>query len=161
MRRRDAGFTLVEATAAITVVAIVLALLIPAIARSSRVEDILTCRSHLKALYDAQLQAPAPGPKEFGSAYWIRLAQSTPPRVSADALRCPLADGHDEHPCDYLGPAEDLSKRDAKDPIGSDLDHNHSEDGKKGGNVLLKSGEVRTDHTGIWNTATRSGKCRP
>jgi hypothetical protein len=160
MRRRDSGFTLVEATAAITLVGIVLALLIPAIARGSRIDDVLACRGHLKTLYEAQLKAPAPGPKEFGRAYWVRLATATPPLVSADALRCPLVDAPDAPPCQYYGPVEDVSKREAKDPIGCDMEHNHSEDQRQGGNVLLKSGEVRTDHTGIWSTAVRQ-KCRP
>ena len=44
---------------------------------------------------------------------------------------------------------------------GCDLERNHSDDAKKGGNILLKNGEVRTDHMGIWSTAIRSGKCRP
>jgi len=57
--------------------------------------------------------------------------------------------------------AGDPAKLDAKDPIGCDMPQSHSEDGGQGGNVLLKSGEVVTDHTGIWAGATRSGKCRP
>jgi hypothetical protein len=161
MRRRDAGITLVEATAAITLVGIVLALLVPAFSHSSRIDDVMTCRAHLKTLYDAQVKAPAPGPKEFGRAYWLRLAQSSPPLVTADALRCPFVVAPDAPPCHYYGPAEEVSKRADKDPIGCDMEHNHGEDGKKGGNILLKSGEVKTDHTGIWGTAIRSGKCRP
>jgi hypothetical protein len=161
MRRRDAGITLVEVTAAVTVAGIVLALLLPAMARSSRVNDVLACRGHLKTLYEAQLKAPAPGPKEYGRAYWQRLATSTPPLVSAETLRCPLVDVPDAPPVHYCGPAGDLSKYGEKDPIGCDFEHNHSDDGKQGGNVLLKSGAVATDHTGIWGTALRSGKCRP
>ena len=67
----------------------------------------------------------------------------------------------DAPPCHYYGPAGDLSKYDDKDPIGCDMERNHSDDGKQGGNVLLRSGAVTTDHTGIWGTAMRSGKCRP
>ena len=161
MRRRDAGITLVEVTAAVTVVGIVFALLVPAMARSSRVHDVITCRSHLKTLYDAQLKAPAAGPKEVGRAYWERLATSTPPLVTPEVLRCPLVDAPDAPPVHYYGPAGEVSKYGEKDPIGCDFDHNHSDDGKQGGNVLLKSGVVTTDHTGIWGTALRSGKCRP
>jgi hypothetical protein len=53
------------------------------------------------------------------------------------------------------------AKLDAKDPIGCDQPLSHSENGGQGGNILLKSGEVVTDHTGIWFGAARSGKCRP
>src|SRR6185503_18568626 len=128
MRRRDAGMTLVEVTAAITIVGIILALLIPAFARSSRINDVLACRGHLKTLYEAQLKAPAPGPKEFGRAYWERLATSTPPLVTRDALRCPLVDAPDAPPCHYYGTAGDLSRYADKDPIGCDMDRNHSDD---------------------------------
>jgi len=161
MRRRDAGITLVEVTAAVTIVGIVVALLVPAMARSSRINDVIACRGHLKTLYEAQAKAPAPGPKEFGRAYWERLAAANPPLVSAETLKCPLVDAPDAPACQYYGPAEEITKRVDKDPIGCDLDYNHSEDGKQGGNVLLKSGAVVTDHTGDWSTARRSGKCRP
>jgi len=161
MRRRDGGITLVEVTAGLTIVGIILALLVPAMARSSRIDDVLACRGHLKTLYEAQLKAPAPGPKEYGRAYWERLAKTTPPLVTAESLRCPLNDAPDAPPCHYYGPAGDFSKFTDKDPIGCDMEHNHSDDGKQGGNVLLKSGAVTTDHTGIWGSATRSGKCRP
>lgn len=161
MRRRDAGITLVEVTAAVTVVGIVVALLVPAMARSSRVHDVIACRGHLKTLHDARLQAPPPGPKDYGRAYWQRLSTSTPPLVTADVLQCPLVDEPDAGPVHYYGPSGDVSKYGEKDPIGCDFDRNHSDDGKQGGNVLLKSGAVMTDHTGIWGTALRSGKCRP
>jgi hypothetical protein len=161
MRRRDAGITLVEATAAITLVGIVVALLVPAFTHSARTQQVIVCRGHLKTLYEAQLKAPPASPKEFGRAYWMRLAQSTPPAVTQDALRCPLVGSPDAPPCQYLGPVEDVSKRADKDPIGCDMERNHSDDSKKGGNILLKNGEVRTDHMGIWSTAIRTGKCRP
>lgn len=159
MRRRDAGITIVEVTAAITIVGIVIALLVPAWVRSARFDKVLGCQGNLRTLHQAK--AAPPGPDEFGGAYWVRLTKTSPPLVAADALRCPLFQLPDAPACQYLGPAADPSKLDAKDPLGSDLEHNHSSDGKQGGNVLLNSGEVVTDHTGIWGGATRSGKCRP
>lgn len=161
MRRREAGITLVEVSAAVTMVGVVIALLIPAMSRGSRLDKILECRGHFKALHQAQEKAPAPGAKEYGRAYWARLAGGPAPLVTADALRCPFVEAPDAVPPHYLGPAGDVSKLEAKDPLGSDFDRNHSEDGKQGGNVLLKSGEVVTDHTGVWASATRFGKCRP
>jgi hypothetical protein len=161
MRRRDAGITIVEVAAAVTLVGIVLALLLPAWVRSARFEKVLACQENLRALHHASSTAPAPGADHLGSAYWVRLTKTSPPLVSEKTLRCPLVQQPEAPECQYLGPASDPAKSEAKEPIGCDATHNHSEDGGQGGNVLLKSGEVVTDHTGIWLGATRSGKCRP
>lgn len=160
MRRRDAGITLVEVTAAVTVVGIILALLIPAISRGSRLEKIMRCRDHLKTMHAAQLKAPADA-RFLGSAYWMRLAKSDPPLIQPEFLRCPLVDAPEQLVCHYMGPASNPAELKDKDPLGCDYPQNHSDDGKQGGNVLLKSGEVVTDHTGVWAGAGRQGKCRP
>lgn len=159
MRRRGAGITLVEITAAVTLLGIVIALLIPAVSRGNRIEKVLACQGNLRAMHQAQLQAPAPGPKQLGSVYWLRLAETKPPLLSADRLHCPLVE--DPAPCDYFGPGADPAALQPKDALGCDNPRNHSDDGKQGGNVLLKSGEVLTDHTAIWAGAARQGKCRP
>ena len=143
MRRRDAGITLVEATAAITVVGIVIALLVPAMARSSRIDDVLTCRGHLRTLHEAQKRAPAPGPQDLGRAYWARLAQSSPPLVTPDALRCPLVQAPDAPPCHYYGPAGDPAKYADKDPIGCDMDRNHSDVGWSCSSLVQRPSLVR------------------
>jgi hypothetical protein len=161
MRRREAGITLVEVVAAITILAIVMSLLIPALLRGSRHQMILACEAHLLALHQARAVAPPAGPQEFGRAYWTRLTRTTPPLVAPDVLRCPFVVAPEAPACQYFGPAGDVARLEAKDPIGCDMELSHSEDGKEGGNVLLKSGEVVTDHTGIWGSAVRAGKCRP
>jgi hypothetical protein len=161
MSRRQAGVTLVEVAAGVTILGIVIALVVPAMARSSRFKKILVCQGHLRTLYEANLRGPMPGPKEYGRAYWSRLTLTTPPLVTPDVLRCPFVEAPEAPPCQYFGPAGDVTKLEAKDPLGCDMEISHSEDGKEGGNVLLKSGEVVTDHTGIWLTAIRVGKCRP
>ena len=157
----EGGVTIVEVTAAITIVGIVISLLIPACSRSARFDKVLACQGNLKSLHQAQRKAAPPGPDEFGSAYWVRLTKTSPPLVAASALRCPLQGAPESPACHYLGPSKDPAGADAKDPIGCDLPHNHSADEKQGGNVLMKSGEVVTDHTGIWGGALRQGKCRP
>jgi type II secretory pathway pseudopilin PulG len=159
--RRDAGITIVEVAAAMTIVGIVVALVIPAWTRSSRFEQVLECQARLKALHAASLKAPAPAADQVGGAYWVRLTKTTPPLLDESALRCPLVHDPAAPACHYLGPATDPAKADAKDPIGSDRIFNHSSDEKQGGNVLLKNGSVVTDHTGTWGAAVRHGKCRP
>ncbi|HVE41240.1 MAG TPA: type II secretion system protein [Planctomycetota bacterium] len=161
MRRRDAGITLVEVAAGVTIAGIVIALLVPALTRSARFQRVLECEGHLRTMYGAASKAPAPGPKEIGSPYWTRLTETTPPLLSKETLRCPMVDRSDPAASDYLGPCEDPAKAGAKEPIGCDNEHNHSDDGKEGGNVLLKSGEVVTERKGVWFSAIHHGKCRP
>jgi hypothetical protein len=161
MRRRDAGITIVEVAAAVTLLAIAVALVVPAWHRSARFQKVLACQENLRALYQARSKAPPPGVNDLGSAYWVRLTKTSPPLVAAETLRCPLLHLPEAPACQYFGPASDPAKLDAKDPIGCDLPPSHSDDGSQGGNVLLNSGEVVTDHTGIWLGSTRGGKCRP
>jgi hypothetical protein len=151
--------TLVEVAAGVTLVGIVVALVVPAMTRGARFQKVVECADHLRTMHQAQAKAPAPKLQELGSTYWTRLTTTTPPMLSPDKLRCPLVDPLVSSGCDYLGPSADPAGLAAEEPIGCDLQRNHSDDGKEGGNVLLKSGEVATDRTGIWGSA--SHKCRP
>jgi hypothetical protein len=161
MSRRDTGITLVEVAAAVTLAGIVIALLVPVISRSARFQRVLECEGHLHAMYVAQSKAPPPDATQTGSAYWTRLTQTNPPLLPKETLRCPLSDTAGAPASDYLGPCEDPAKAGAKEPIGCDREYNHSDDGREGGNVLLKSGDVVTDRSGVWVSAIRQNKCRP
>jgi hypothetical protein len=161
MRRRDAGLTLVEVTAGVTMLGVVVALIIPAMAHSARFKKVLVCSGQLHEMAQTRAKLAASTPQELGVAYWKRLTETTPPLLSKEALHCPLADEPDAPPISYLGPADDLGKYEAKDPIGCDQLSNHSDNGREGGNILLKSGEVINDRSGTWGTAVRYGKCRP
>jgi hypothetical protein len=161
MSRRDAGITLVEILAAVTVVAVIVALIIPVHARAARYQTLKECQDHLHTLFEAQGKAPPTKVQELGRAYWVRLTQLTPPLVTPDALKCPFVEGDGAPFCQYLGPAGEIDKLEAKDPIGCDMDQNHSADRKQGGNLLLKNGQVVTDHTNLWATTIQLGKCRP
>src|SRR6516164_5120894 len=128
MSRRDAGITLVEILAAVTVVAVVLAVLIPVQARAARYQNLKLCQDHLHTLYDAQAKAPPSKVQETGRAYWVGLTKTTPPLVSADVLKCPFVDEPDAPFCQYLGPEGEIAKLKPKDPIGCDMEQNHSAD---------------------------------
>jgi hypothetical protein len=142
--RQDRGITLIEVAVAAMLVLTAAAVLIPTFLRSRRHERLVECRTHLETLYKAQL---APGERPLlGTAYWTRLVQASPPAVDAAALRCPLASDEAQLPCDYLGPRQDPSKLTPEDPLGCDASDNHGPHGREGGNVLMKSGEVRTLH---------------
>jgi len=91
----------------------------------------------------------------------VRLTQTKPLLLDPSLLKCPFVEGPDAPFCQYYGPSGDLSKAAPNDPIGSDMITNHSEDGKQGGNVLLKSGSVVTDHTGAWGAAIGERKVSP
>jgi type II secretory pathway pseudopilin PulG len=161
MKRRDAGITLVEISAAVVVVAIIVALFVPVLVRASRLGRLQACRGHLRTMFEAQAKAPPTKPQERGRAYWVRLTKTTPPLLDPSALKCPFVDSADAPYCQYYGPAEEIAESDPKDPIGCDIETNHSDDGKQGGNVLLKSGEVVTDHRGPWGAAISGRKCSP
>jgi type II secretory pathway pseudopilin PulG len=161
MSRRDAGITLVEISAAVVVVAIILAILLPVMARAGRLERLQACQGHLHAMFEAQAKAPPEPIQASGRAYWGRLTQTQPPLLDPSVLKCPFVDAADAPYCQYYGPAGDITNYDPKDPIGCDIETNHSDDGSQGGNVLLKSGSVVTDHTGAWGAALRGRKCAP
>ena len=150
-----------EVTAGATLVLIAVAIIIPVCTRSSRFEKVLVCEGQLHTLYQQSAKAPAPGPKQLGCEYWARLARTEPPLVSAEILKCPLQRAPDAGAVQYLGPSDELSTLGEKDPIGCDFELNHSDDAKEGGNVLLKTGEVITDRTGLWGSALYQRKCRP
>src|SRR5207248_3889377 len=79
MSRRDAGITLVEVAAAVTLLGIVVALVVPCIARSSRFQKVQACEANLRTLYSVQAKDYKPDMKERGQEYWTRLAIQTPP----------------------------------------------------------------------------------
>ena len=162
MRRRDAGITLVDILVAVTVVAIVVALLVPIQQRAARYKTVMECQEHLHAMHRAQAQAPPEKNQEMGRAYWVRLTRLTPPLLTPDALKCPFVGSAPDAPfCQYLGPAGEVDKLAANDPVGCDFDTNHSEDRREGGNLLLKNGEVVNDNTALWATTVQTAKCRP
>lgn len=152
---RRAGFTLVELLAAGMAVLVAVCLFVPVLTAGSRSARIEDCASRLKTLHQAA--ASLPGEAPAGRAYWTRLV---PGKVEAGKLRCPLADEHPLEDSDYLGPAKTEGKFDGEHPLGCDVSTNHSPDGKQGGNVLLRSGRVVTDHTLLWRSAIH-GDCKP
>jgi hypothetical protein len=163
MSRR--GMTLIEWILLVVAALTALALAVPAWVRAGRHEDLVGCRSRLKAMYEAS-RAPTL-PKALGSAYWTRLTAAQPPLVAADVLRCPLVPAGIQRPCDYLGPKKDPATLDGAEPIGCDIEDNHGERGKMGGTVLYNSGEVRSLHPveatssqDPWIEAARN-KCGP
>lgn len=163
--RRD-GFTLVELMVVILFLVIAAALLAPAIARSSRQAKVEACAANLAALHKASEAhyGKSAAPPELGKAYWERLQKVQPPLVEARTLACPLADQEGAPAIQYFGPAIDPRSMTVDDPIGCDLEGNHSDHGREGGNVLLRSGRVVNDNhhrDGLWGSAVRQGKCRP
>ena len=153
------GFTLAELLAAISILLMVATILVPSLRRATRHSKVEVCAGHLKTLHKAAAGAPAS--PELGGKYWVRLTQTQPPRVSPDVLLCPLVEEAEFADLPYMGPGADPSQAAPGDPIGCDVPTAHSRNGKEGGNVLLKSGEVVTDHTGLWSSASRTGKGRP
>lgn len=161
--RRLGGFTLIEILVGLVAIAIVVALLVPAFGRVRRQERVVLCAAHLRTLHQASDsyygKTVATRSTELGIPFWAALAKTTPPLVLPDTLRCPLNQEEGAPVIQYLGPAADPRLMVKDDPIGCDLDWNHSLSGKEGGNVLLRSGAVMNDNPshpeGIWGTAHR------
>ena len=137
-----------------------MALALPARARARRHADVVECRENLRAMFKAAQEAP-PAPEALGSAYWRRL--KLPPKT----LRCPMVPEGIARDCDYLGPSSDPAGLGPDVPIGCDIPENHQTERPMGGNVLYKSGEVKTLHpvegggwVDPWREASRE-KCRP
>ncbi len=154
-QKRRAGITLVELLAAGMAVLVAACVFVPVLTAGGRRARIEDCSSRLKTLYQAA--ASLPGEAPAGRAYWTRLA---PEKVAPGTLRCPLADLHPLPDSDYLGPAKPEGKLEGDLPLGCDVPSNHSPDGNQGGNVILRSGQVVTDHTLLWRAATH-GDCKP
>ncbi len=120
------------------------ALLLPAIARSVQSSKIAQCRSNLVQLNTAMAQYRVQfgkDPAATGGAYWLTLRDTNPPLVDPVLLQCPL-EGNPGAGTDYRGPAEDPALYGEGDPLGADMEGNHSRRGRSGGNVLRKSGDI-------------------
>jgi type II secretory pathway pseudopilin PulG len=155
------GWTLVEALVVAIVLLVAAALVIPAVGQVSRREKVVRCIGALQALHRAQAAAgPAEG--KLGMDYWRRLASGPNAALAPSALRCPLGERLDGPDCHYMGPRSDPAPLNPLQPIGCDLETNHSPNMRQGGNVLLKSGEVSTEKGdgGLWLDA-RTKYCRP
>jgi hypothetical protein len=100
--------------------------------------------------------APCSGPR-WGSAYWVRLTKTSPPLVTGKTLRCPSSMRPKRPRASTSGR---LGSREARRQGTARLRHAHQPQRgrRQGGNVLLKSGEFVTDHTGVWLGATALGK---
>lgn len=153
------GLTLVDWILLIAAALTLAALALPTWARAGRHEQLTLCRDNLKALHRAEAGAPK-DPAALGMRFWTRLGLP-------EKLRCPFVPREIARPTDYLGPSQDPAGLEPDDPLGCDMPENHGEHGKMGGNVLYKSGEVRTLHPrpeGVvddpWREISRK-KCRP
>lgn len=154
--RRTSGLTLAGVLVLVALAALLLSLLLPLRAYSGRHEQLLVCRAHLQALHRAQAdpKAATEAPP-LGAAYWMRLASPPLSLVDPGTLRCPLFDA--DRPCDYRGPVRTPAGLPPDGAVGSDDNVNHDLQGRQGGNVLRKSGDVVTvpaDGT-YWQTTVR------
>ncbi|HXG62126.1 MAG TPA: hypothetical protein VNO22_12155 [Planctomycetota bacterium] len=148
---RARGFTLAEALVLVLAAILLAAVFLPLRGRAARLEQVLACRDRLRTLHRAQEGLP-PGTAR-GQAFWTRLAETSPPRIAPQALRCPLVEDPKAPECHYLGPAGDPAALEPQGPLGCDAPENHDPQGHRGGNILLKSGEVHTDDGILWRQA--------
>lgn len=152
--------------AGIVILAVLAALLAPAFARGARQAKVESCAANLRSMHQAQalFYAAASGAPELGQAYWARLTKTSPPLLAPATLQCPLVDLEGAPAIHYYGPNVDPRAMKTDDPIGSDMEPNHSSHGHEGGNILLRSGAVVNDNVllegGLWGSAVHHW-CRP
>lgn len=149
----------------ITVAVAVLILGSAAIATRHETQDkarVTSCANNLKQLWIMQNQYVVHFggpqkllPSETGDAFWLKLSKPPIQMIGEsllDIYQCPVENADDEG-CDYRGPAKDVNGYADEDPVGADVDGNHGEG--RGGNVIQKSGDVRTvaADNGLWAKA--------
>ena len=168
-RRRGGGFTLVELLVVIVILGILMALLLPAIARALRRARVLNCANNLAQLWKMEnvyMASPLHGgpnrmyPSETGGAFWLKLNTIDPPLIddfALDIFACPVVGGRGiKGETDYLGPRSDIHFLLDRDYVGSDRPGKHGNDG---GSVLRKSSDVlELEETEFLKAAAR---CRP
>src|SRR5262252_2703692 len=117
-RAPRAGWTLVELMVVVVLVAVVVALLVPAFARSSRQEKVEACAANLKALHQAQqaYYAASHVSPDLGRGYWEKLMKMSPPLLQPQTLLCPVFGREAEEPVQYMGPTSDPAKARPDDP---------------------------------------------
>ncbi len=158
------GITLVEIVVAVVALAVLAMLFLPPLARALRHKKVEACAANLRTLHRAQAEYAArhpAAPSGMGRAFWTRLSGENPPLVDDSVYACPVYGAPKRNKCQYLGPGGDAARLLETDPLGCDEIFNHSPNGREGGNVLLKSGAVRTDNEGFWRSCIHEGKCRP
>ena len=162
---REGGFTLAELLAAAAALVMIGALVVTVAVRAKRSDALAVCRENLRQLHGALQGSLADGTEHpTGRELWRSLLRDG--RVKPGALRCPLLEDGDHGPdVQYYGPAGQIAAAGAGDPIACDDPGNHSADGRKGGNILRKSGDVILDDTFLGETAlwasTLKTYCKP
>ena len=131
----------------ILVFAVILAMLIPSLARMIRRSRISTCAGHLHTLWHVRAhQYASSNDDRFppnGGQYFLELQRGREPRGKGlEMYFCPLTD-EERIPgrTSYRGPALPLKKLSPEDPCAADREENNGPG--QGGNVLTMFGDVQ------------------
>ncbi len=140
---------------------------VPATSKAQDAKRVTRCANNLSQLYKMMFNYMAQYggadklmPTETGDGFWLKLSKMTPPMIDStlgDIYQCPVERADDEG-CDYRGPKSNINDGSTADSdvVGADVDGNHGEG--KGGNVVLKAGDVRTVTAGdpAWISAAKT-----
>ena len=117
------GFTLIELLVVVIFLAMVAALLVPAMSRATRYSKLELCRANMATLYEAQdtyFKGEKHDASLRGSELWIELATGTAPIIAKSTLICPLVESPNASPVQYWGPSSDVTQMSPDDKIGCD-----------------------------------------
>lgn len=155
-RRFQRGLTLAEVLVAIMIAGLIVAFLVSASARAGRHDRLVRCEHNLKLLHAAQqgyFAGAAPDASLRGTELWNALADTSPPLLDAETLKCPVRAKPSAYACDYWGPSTDVTKMAADGFLGCDDPSNHTGKTLQGGYLLLKSGDIVLDRRELWKSA--------
>ena len=143
-----------ELIAVIFVIALILLLGIPAIRVSIHRARVAACGNNLAQIwkmlniYRSQFGRPGwPTQRLTGGALWRVLETTNPPLLdssNAEIFLCPVKGDGRIGDLEYWGPGKGVSILKDMEPVGSDAMSPEPNHGLKGGNLLRKSGDVRT-----------------
>ena len=142
------------------------ALLVPFFVKAANRAKVTGCQGNLSTLWTMEnVYAKDHGnrmPEATGKDFWRALTRTNPPLLDESKWEISCCNARAEAKpgeIHYLGPASDVNRLGDYDPVGCDELFNHSSDGKGGGNVLRKAGDVMELNGADWRAV--SSRCVP
>ena len=143
--------------ATILSLALVAGVAVPLMVRARRQARMTSCAANLSELWKTHSINSIHGhrrsfPRDEGKQFWLQLSTTSPALVEPghEIYGCPVRGGVLRGQTHYLGPRKDVNTLGDSDPVGCDEAFNHGADGREGGKLLRKSGDVLSLEGPLW-----------